>query len=281
MAYTFQQAGTDNISFTLPVATWGSDAIGLVTGWYWITTLADNATYWHAGTDANILRMVSATKVSVIYDAGTNGHYDFDNALSSGEWVFIATLLRVSSSTLDYSAIWVGDVNNPPQEQVDDGSPYQGVAPAVTGTVGRVGGNGGGSNGYSFSGDAADVSFFVSRTNSTANLFGQAPSQAFDNEGKTRILNEFVMPIWRGDYASALHPDKRRTAVTGTGEQDGFLVHLPLRNNTQVVGRVGTTLNGQATNSGATVSTTRTSPRQSPMDLYPPHATRISGRRMG
>lgn len=279
MAYVFQQSSTDNISFTLPVSMWGSDSIGLITGWYWLTAAALNATFWHAGTDANAARIMSVTTNLRVYSDtnATNGYADFGSSISTGKWMFLAVCMRISGSLLGNGVLWLGDVNTPPQD-VGGGVANTGSGTAVTGTNARIGSDV--SLGYSFDGYAADVSVFVSKTNSNANFFGHSPATAFNTATETRILNEFVMPIWRGDYASAFHPDKRRTAVVGTAEQDGFLVHMPLRNNTQSVGRLGTTPNGQGTNTGATVATLQTSPRNSPMDLYPPHTTRITGRRM-
>jgi hypothetical protein len=283
MAYVFASAFTQSVDYTFPYSVTDSDGYGLVMGWWWATSSGTNRTLWRwnrsNGVEVGRTDNAVASTLNVYHDTtGTNGEHNFTNAITTGRWLFIAHFGRWNTVGADNrfssSYVWVGDTTNSPKstgpsENISPSISTVGTGSVVTGTFGCIGESN--VNGYGWTGYACDVVYYIAKSSdNNNNIFGITPQSSPDAENRTRILNEFVLPHWRGQQ---MHPDLRRVP---SGE--GFIMNIPLFNNTRIIGLTGGTLNGFATASGPTVTSAQRNPRPVKSDLYPPLQTRRSGR---
>lgn len=273
MSYAFDYTNGTEVSFTLPTSMFSSNCIALICGWWWASSLTANQTLLNAGTTANILRAddTVTSQLNIYLDTNTtNGRDIASNVLSTGKWLFIGVSYRVydqagTNLELD-SQVFLGDTTNPPVPMTTS------LAVAATGTIvtGTAGTISAATANQGWEGWAADVSFFISKTNSNLNAFGVDPSSS--SISSERVLSEYFMPIWRGQWDQCWHPSKR-----GIMGSDGFLLNMPLKNNARAIGLLGTTLNGVGVDN-AQVSALTDNPRSHVRDLYPPLPNRANRR---
>jgi hypothetical protein len=274
MSYAFDYASGQNISFTLPTSVFDDFSTSVICGWWYATTLSANQTLYNAGTTVHMARVNSTTTTTLnVYldTTGTNGIDQTASALSTGKWLFIGIVFRVwdqggGNVELD-SRTFVGDTTSPPVP-LTTSTTTSASGTVVTGTAGTISDA---SLNEGWEGWAADVSFFTSKTASNLNVLGVDPT--IGGIGVERAMNEFFMPIWRGQWDWAWHPSKR-----GTVGSNGFLLNMPLQNGARSVGLMGTTLNGSGTVNSAVVGVSQVNPRSHVRDLYPPLPNRTNRR---
>lgn len=273
MSYAFDYASGTNISFTLPTSVFDDHAIAIICGWWYASSLTANQTLYNAGTTVHIARVDTVTStLEVLLDtSGTNGTDQTANALSTGKWLFIGIAFRVwdqgsGNVELD-SRTYIGDTTSPPVP-LTTSTTVSASGTVVTGTAGTISDA---SLNEGWEGWAADVSFFTSKTASNLNVLGADPT--VDGISVERAMNEFFMPIWRGQWDWAWHPSKR-----GTMGSNGFLLNMPLQDGARSVGLMGTTINGLGTVNSAVLGVSQVNPRSHIRDLYPPLPNRANRR---
>ena len=204
MAYTFGGAVGSRCSVTSLISLGATATAGVVTGWYYPTTLTATRRYWGAGTIFGARVAATTSEIELLTDnATTDGLWTTSGAgIATGNWYFLAV-------------IWANNNTGPATSwRVYLGTPD--TAPALvslttttspvgnfTGSATYVQGNTSASN-VSFQGEITDTCLIATSTfNATTSPLGIAASTTITAAEEANILNRYILPLWAGDPARA------------------------------------------------------------------------------
>lgn len=222
MTYTFGGAVGSRCNWTSSITVGNSGSTGVMTGWFYPTTLTATRRYFSAGTIFGARIAGTTSEIEMLTDnATTDGVWVTSGAgITTNSWWFVAVAWVVNDTgPLGSWRVWVGTPSIPPQEV--SVSQTTGPVGSLTGSTNCTFGNTG-SNNVSFQGELADLSLGTSATGGAAsNAFGLVGgSTAITNDEAEWLRRFWVTRHWQGDPGGAV---MSRTKVDrGTNAWDYF-----------------------------------------------------------
>lgn len=231
MAYTFGGAVGSRCSWTISNSAGASANLGVVTGWWYPTTLTATRRYWGAGAVFGARVATTTSEIEMLTDhATTDGVRTTSGAgIAVNNWYFLAWIWAVNNSGPTH--LWrcyLGTPETAPTElTVNLTTAGSGN---LTGNTTAVFGNTSASN-VSFQGDIADCSLFTTPNAGTTSPLGIAVSTALTQTEADRIRDTYILPMWAGNPGLAVRnrPGASQDFNYWRGNNGGVM----LRYNTQ------------------------------------------------
>lgn len=230
MAVTFGAATTDQLTHNAVSSSFApNNGAGLITCWFYPTTLTATRTLWGFGTTSLITNNrlaidTTTTQLRFTSSHSSQGQWTLASAISqpivTGQWQFVAVLFTWASATTAIRA-WQATAEQPPTEM----TVTQTAAPTGTITTGALTcGNAYNGATLAFQGDIGPMTWVSAGSLGVTSPFGIVTTGAINQTEADLNRDRWVRPIWDGIAdAQALRSPAGTFYVTNTSHDSADL----------------------------------------------------------